>query len=65
LADHPAFIERVKLYPDIHDFGFPEEIIDMPENFFILSQMALEPFLKASLGSAYIKIASRTETGFR
>jgi hypothetical protein len=58
LADCPAFIERVRLYPDIDDFGFPEEIIDMPEKSFVLSQMTLQPLLKAAPRSPHIKIGS-------
>jgi hypothetical protein len=40
----PALVQRVMLRPDFIDFGFLKEIVDVPEELFIPSQMTVDSF---------------------
>ena len=56
-----TLIEKFAFYPDFLDLGFLEQIVNMPEGFFLLTQVAFYPTLKTTSGSSYIKIDSLAE----
>jgi len=56
-----TLIEKFAFHPDFLNLGFLEKIVNMPEGFFLLTQVAFYSTLKTTSGSSYIKIDSLAE----
>ena len=58
-----ALIEKVTSYPNFLNLSFLEEIVNMPESFFLFAQVAFYSSLEAIFGPSYIKIYSLPKVG--